>query len=168
MYGKKGKHARVACRFMVVFVKGGKVKKGRIITDGETIKEILLNCHTVAVLGLSPKPERDSHMVATYLKATGYTILPVRPGQKELLGERAYASLDEIEEPVDMVNVFRKSEVVPQHAREAIRLQPKIFWMQLGIISQEAADMLTDAGIDVIMDKCIKVEHARLCKAPSC
>ena len=168
MYRKKGKHAGVVCGFMVVFVKGGKVKKGRIITDGETIKEILLNCHTVAVLGLSPKPERDSHMVATYLKSNGYTILPVRPGQRELLGERAYASLDEIEEPVDMVNVFRKSEVVPQHAREAIRLQPKIFWMQLGITSQEAADILTDAGIDVIMDKCIKVEHARLCKAPSC
>lgn len=144
------------------------MKKGRIITDGETIKEILLNCHTIAVLGLSPKPERDSHMVATYLKSNGYTILPVRPGQKELLGERAYASLDEIEEPVDMVNVFRKSEVVPQHARETIRLHPKIFWMQLGIISQEAADILTDAGIDVIMDKCIKVEHARLCKASSC
>ena len=144
------------------------MKKGRIISDDETIKEILLNCHTVAVLGLSPKPERDSHMVATYLKSNGYTILPVRPGQKELLGERAYTSLEEIEEPVDMVNVFRKSEVVPQHAREAIRLQPKIFWMQLGIASQEAADILTDAGIDVIMDKCIKVEHARLCKAPPC
>jgi predicted CoA-binding protein len=153
---------------MVVFVKGGKVKKGRIITDAETIRELLLKCHTVAVLGLSPKPERDSHMVATYLKSNGYAILPVRPGQKELLGQRAYASLDEIEEPVDIVNVFRRSEVVPQHAREAIRLQPKIFWMQLGIISQEAADILTDAGIDVIMDKCIKVEHARLCKAPSC
>ena len=103
-----------------------------------------------------------------YFYQDGCTIYPVRPGQKELLGERAYASLDEIEEPVDMVNVFRKSEVVPQHAREAIRLQPKTFWMQLGIISKEAADILTDAGIDVIMDKCIKVEHARLCKAPSC
>ena len=141
--------------------------KGRIITDSDTIREILMKCHTIAVLGLSPKPERDSHLVATYLKSNGYTIIPVRPGQKELLGERAYASLDEIEVPVDIVDVFRKSEVVLQHAKEAIRLQPKIFWMQLGIVNQEAADMLADAGIDVIMDKCIKVEHARLCKKPS-
>ena len=138
------------------------IKAGSILTDGLRIKEILEACKTIAVLGLSPNPERDSHVVAKYLKHEGYRIIPVHPLVNEILGERVYASLDEIEEPVDMIDVFRKPEAVYLHAREALRLRPKVFWMQLGIVNQEAADILIAAGVDVVMNKCTKIEHARL------
>lgn len=141
--------------------------KGRILTEDRDIKAVLENSKKVAVLGLSPKPERDSHRVAKYLKSNGYGVIPVRPGQDEILGERAYASLDDIDQSVDIVDVFRNPDVVLAHAKETVRLKPKVFWMQLGIASQEAADVLTEAGIDVVMDKCLKVEHARLCKNKS-
>ena len=140
------------------------MKKGRILTEDHDIKQVLETSHKIAVLGLSPKPERDSYMVAKYLKSSGYDVIPVRPGQREILGERVIASLNDIEQPVDIVDVFRNPDVVLQHAEEAVRLKPNVFWMQLGISNQAAADLLTEAGIDVIMDKCMKVEHARLCK----
>jgi predicted CoA-binding protein len=111
---------------------------------------------------LSPKPERDSYIVAKYLKDNGYKIIPVRPGQKEILGEKAYPSLDAIEEPVDMVNVFRRSEQIPPHAQEAVRIEPRVFWMQLGIENTDAANILNKKGIDVVMNRCIKIEHHRL------
>ena len=137
---------------------------GRIISDDVTIKAILENTKTIAILGLSPKPERDSNMVARYLQGKGYKIVPVRPGQDEILGEKSYAALDDIKMPVDMINVFRNPNYVMPHAYEAIQHKPRVFWMQLGIKHQEAAELLTTAGIDVVMDKCIKVEHARLIK----
>ncbi len=140
------------------------MKSGQIITEDGEIEKILKNSKTIAILGLSPKPERDSNMVARYLKAQGYTIFPVRPGQDRILGEKAYASLDEVEEAVDIVNVFRNPAQVVPHAHEAVRKMPKVFWMQLNIENQEAAALLTERGIDVVMDKCIKVEHERLCK----
>ena len=140
------------------------MKSGKIIAGDAQIRDLLENARTIAILGLSPKPERDSHNVAKYLKDQGYKILPVRPGQKEILGERAYATLDDIHENVDIVDVFRNPSQIVPHAHEAIRLRPNIFWMQLGIESQEAAEMLTDAGIDVVMNRCIKIEHDRLCK----
>ena len=139
------------------------MKSGKIITQDDKIRNILKNARTIAVLGLSPKPERDSNMVARYLKEQGYRIIPVRPAQKEILGEKVYASLDDIEETVDIVNVFRNPAQIVPHAHEAIRLKPKVFWMQLNIENREAADLLTAAGIDVIMDRCIKVDHERLC-----
>ena len=139
------------------------MKPGKILTDHLSIKETLETCKTIAVLGLSANPEKDSHMVAQYLKHQGYRIIPVHPLKNEILGERVYASLDEIEEPVDMIDVFRKPEAVYLHAREALRLRPKVFWMQLGIVNQEAADILIAAGVDVVMNKCTKIEHARLC-----
>lgn len=139
------------------------MKTGKILTQDEDIREVLGNSRSVAVLGLSPKPARDSHKVAKYLKEHGYDIIPVRPAQKEILGERAYASLDDVGTSPDITNVFRRSEQIMPHAQEAIRVGTKVFWMQLGIENQEAAARLTAAGIDVVMNRCIKVEHDRLC-----
>ncbi|UCD33155.1 MAG: CoA-binding protein [Desulfobacterales bacterium] len=140
------------------------MKSGRMITDDVIIKDILDSAKTIAILGLSTKTERDSNKVARYLQQQGYRVLPVRPGQDEILGEKAYASLDDIDTPVDIVNVFRNPKYVMSHAYEAIQHKPKVFWMQLDIKHQEAAEILAAEGIDVVMDKCIKVEHARLFK----
>jgi predicted CoA-binding protein len=140
------------------------MKSGKIITEDAEIRDILEDAGTIAILGLSPKPERDSNRVARYLKDQGYRIIPVRPGQKEILGERAHTTLDDIKEKVDIVDVFRNPTQIVPHAHEAIRMLPNVFWMQLGIENQEAAALLTDAGIDVVMNKCIKIEHDRLCK----
>ena len=140
------------------------MKSGQIITEDSKIRELLETANTIAILGLSPKPERDSNMVARYLKDQGYKIIPVRPAQNEILGEKAYASLDDIKEPVDIVDVFRNPAQIMPHAHEAIRLKPKVFWMQLNIENQEAAELLTSEGIDVVMDRCIKVDHGRLFK----
>ncbi|MGD9233458.1 MAG: CoA-binding protein [Desulfobacterales bacterium] len=140
------------------------MKSGKIIDEDIKIKEILEKAETIAILGLSPEFERESNNVARYLKAQGYRIIPVRPDQEEILGQRVYATLDDINEKVDIVDVFRNPEQVLPHAHEAIRLQPKVFWMQLGIENQKAASLLAKAGIDVVMNKCIKIEHDRLCK----
>ena len=102
--------------------------------------------------------------MAKYLKAHEYQIIPVRPGQKEILGEKAYASLDDIKVPVDILDVFRNPTQIMPHAHEALRLKPEVFWMQLNIENQEAAELLTSSGIDVVMNRCIKVEHDRLCR----
>jgi predicted CoA-binding protein len=138
------------------------MKPGEIITDDKKIKNILETSKNIAVLGLSPKPGRASHQVAGYLKAQGYRIIPVRPGEAEILGEKVYASLDDVNGPIDIIDVFRNSDQVMAHAHEAIRLKPKVFWMQLYIENKEAAALLTEAGIDVVVNRCIKVEHGRL------
>lgn len=135
-------------------------KKGEILISDRQIKDVLERAKTIAVVGLSPKPERDSHDVARYMQENGYVIIPVRPAQKEILGEKAYKTLDMVPGPVDIVNVFRRSEDVIQHVDEAIAVGCKVFWMQLGIENREAAERLTDHGIDVIMNRCIKVDHA--------
>lgn len=137
---------------------------GQIITADETIKARLEQAGTIAIVGLSPNTARDSNRVARYLKSYGYKIIPVRPAQKGILGEKAYASLNDVEESVDIVNVFRNPSQIVPHAHEALRVKPKVFWMQLDIENREAADILTAAGIDVVMNRCIKVEHERLCK----
>ena len=134
-------------------------KKGEILVSDRQIKGVLERAKTIAVVGLSPKPYRDSHDVARYMQQNGYTIIPVRPAQKEILGETAYKTLDLVPGPVDIVNVFRKSEDVIHHVDEAIALGCKVFWMQLGIENRKAAERLTDHGIDVIMNRCIKVDH---------
>ena len=140
------------------------MKQGKIIKEDDDIKELLENSRTIAILGLSPKPDRESNKVAKYLKDNGYSIIPVRPGQKEILGQSVYATLDDIKKDVDIIDVFRNPEQVLPHAHEAIQMQPKVFWMQLGIENHEAASLLVKAGIDVVMNKCIKIEHDRLCK----
>ncbi len=137
------------------------MKTGRIITQPDEIRKILQDAKTIAVLGLSPKPERDSWRVAKYLQEQGYKIIPVRPGQKEILGEKAFASVDDLDMPVDILDVFRNSAQITGHVEEAIRLKPRVFWMQLGIENPDAARLLTEAGIDVVMNRCTKIDHQR-------
>jgi hypothetical protein len=138
------------------------MKTGRIITADTDIKAILTSAKTIAVIGVSPKPDRDSYKVAAYLKDHGYQVVPVRPAQLEILGEKAYPTLDDVPGSVDIVDVFRSSEQILPHAHEALRRKPQTFWMQEGIENREAAALLTAAGIDVVMGRCIKREHARL------
>jgi len=138
------------------------MQPGRILTSDEDLRALLQASRTIAVLGLSPKPERDSYRVTAYLQSHGYRVIPVRPAQAEILGERAYPSLDEVPLPVDIVDVFRSPDQVLPHAHEALRLKPRAFWMQEGIQNAEAAALLTAAGIDVVMDRCIKRMHERL------
>jgi len=138
------------------------MKTGRILTADADIKAVLTTSKIIAVLGVSPKADRDSYKVAAYLKDRGYTVIPVRPAQTEILGEKVYPSLDDVPGPVDIVDVFRSSDQVLPHAHEALRLKPKTFWMQEGIENREAAALLAAAGIDVVMGRCIKRDHARL------
>jgi uncharacterized protein len=126
------------------------------------IKELLDNASTIAVVGLSDNPERTSYRVARYMKEHGYKIIPVNPTIKESLGEKAYRSLQEIPDKVDIVNVFRRSNDVPPIADEAIAINAKGLWMQEGIVNEPAAKKAEAAGLKVVMDRCIMVEHARL------
>ena len=140
------------------------MNSGKILTDDAEITTLLQKAKTIAVVGLSPKPERDSNMVGRYLQEAGYRVIPVRPGQKTVLGETAYKRLAMIPEPVDIIAVFRASDHIMPHALEAIPMKPNCFWMQLNIQNQEAAELLTHHGIDVVMNSCIKVEHEVLIK----
>lgn len=125
------------------------------------IKAILEATRTIAVVGLSDSPDRTSHMVASAMKDRGYRIIPVNPmGSDTILGEKRYASLSEIPEPVDIVNVFRRSEFCPPIAEEAVKIGAKVLWLQQEIISEEAAEIAQAGGLTVIMDRCIKVEDA--------
>jgi uncharacterized protein len=126
------------------------------------IKEILQNAKTIAVVGLSDKPDRTSYMVAQAMQRAGYKIIPVNPVIQEALGEKAVASLTDIKEPVDIVNVFRRSETVMPVAEEAVKIGAKTFWLQLGIYNEDAAKLAEQNGLNVIMDRCIKVDHAML------
>lgn len=130
----------------------------------EEIKKILAECKNIAVVGLSDNPERTSHMVSKAMQDKGYRIIPVNPtaAGKTILGEVCYASLQDVPEQVDLVNVFRRSEHTPQVAREAVQAGARTLWLQLGIYSEEAASIAKEAGLNVIMDRCIKVEDAVL------
>lgn len=133
--------------------------------DDEWLRKLLQESRTIAVVGLSPKPHRDSFKVASYLRAQGYRVIPVHPRAQEVLGERVYRSLDEIPEQVDIVNVFRRSEETPAVVKAAIPLKPRAVWLQLGIASLEAAELAAAAGLPIIMDRCLMLEHRRLLKA---
>ncbi|MGG0823109.1 CoA-binding protein [Paenibacillus turicensis] len=129
----------------------------------EQIKTILQNAGNIAVVGLSDKTDRTSYMVAGALKQNGYRIIPVNPAvQGEILGEQVYASLADITEPIDIVNVFRRSEFTPEIAKEAVAVNAKVLWLQQGIINEEAAQIAAEGGLTVIMDRCIKVEDSLL------
>lgn len=131
--------------------------------DDESLKDLLGRCSTVAIVGLSRKPERDSFRVARYLQENGYRIIPVNPALKEdVLGEKPYPSLAAVQEPVDIIIVFRRSEEAPEVVEEALPLKPEAVWLQLGIINEGAADKAAGAGIIMVMDRCVKVEHGRL------
>lgn len=132
----------------------------------EELKEILTNCKTVAVVGISPKEDRPSYIVASYLKSKGYRIIPVRPDGELILGEKVYPTLSQIpkEIRVDVVDIFRQSEDVPPIVAEAIQRGAKVVWMQEGVIHKGAGEKAEKAGLKVIMDRCMKKEHQRLLK----
>lgn len=126
------------------------------------IREILNRCRTIAIVGISPKEQRDSNMVARYLREKGFIIVPVNPGQKEILGEKCYKSLREIPCRPDMVNLFLNPERIPPVVDQAIAINTGVIWMQLGIVHNQAAEKAREKGIKVVMNKCIKTEHERL------
>ena len=128
----------------------------------EAIKALLSRPQTVAVVGCSPNPKRDSHRIAQLLRARGHRVIPVNPGHQTILGETCYASLRDIPEQVDMVDIFRRSEHVAPIVDEAIEAGAKIVWMQLGVIDERAAAKAQHAGLTVVMDRCPAIEYRRL------
>jgi predicted CoA-binding protein len=128
------------------------------------IRQSLANCKTIAVVGLSPKPHRDSFRVAKYMQDHGFRIVPINPNAPEVLGEKAYASLKEAaqHERIDMVNCFRNSEDIPPIAAEAIAIGAKSLWLQIGVVNDAAAKQATDAGLIVVQNLCLMVEHRQL------
>jgi len=130
----------------------------------EDIRKILSNFKIVAIVGISPKEDRPSYIVAFYLKSKGYRIIPVRPDGEEILGEKVYRSLTDIpkEIRVEVVDIFRRSEDVPPIVEEAIQRGAKVVWMQEGVIHEEAGEKAEKAGLKVVMDRCMKKEHQRL------
>jgi uncharacterized protein len=126
------------------------------------IRDILATPRTIAVVGCSPDPDRDSHEIAALLKAKGHKVIPVNPTSKEILGERCFASLKDIPEPVDMVDVFRRPEHVDQIAADSIAIGAKILWLQLDVINEPAARQAQAAGMTVVMDRCPAIEYRRL------
>lgn len=131
------------------------------INDQKVIETILSESRVVAIVGLSSNPMRPSHDIARYLQKNGYKIIPVNPNETEVLGERAYASLADVPEKIDLVNIFRRSEEAGHHVDEAIRLGIKAVWMQDGVIDEAAAERAFEAGLMVVMDDCILRQHAR-------
>ena len=127
-----------------------------------TIRQILKDSQTIAVVGLSPKPHRPSHQVALYLMEVGYTIIPVNPGQDTILGYTCYPNLRDIPTPVDMVDIFRRQEEVAPIVEDAIAIGAKFIWMQEGIVNEKAAAKAEGAGLTVIMDRCTKIDHLNL------
>lgn len=128
----------------------------------ETVQRILETCRTIAIVGLSDKRHRPSHGVARYLLDHGYTIIPVNPHVDEVLGQPCYPALSDIPVPVDMVDCFRRSEEMVDVARAAVAIKARVLWMQLGVVNAEARDLAEAAGLEVIMDRCIKIDHAQL------
>ena len=131
------------------------------MTSGDAVSQILRGAKTIAVVGLSSNPMRPSHGVAEYLKAAGYRIIPVNPNETEVLGEKAYARLEDVPEPVDIVDVFRRAEELPAVAESAIGIGAKVLWMQLGIENAAVAERARTAGLVVVEDSCLMVEHKR-------
>ena len=133
--------------------------------SSEKIKMILDTYQTVAIVGLSPKPARASYQVAEYLKGCNYQIVPVNPGQREILGQPCYPDLRAIPFEVEIVDIFRKPDAIPLIVDDAIAIGAKVVWMQLGIFHHKAAEKARQAGLDVVMDRCIKIEHGNILKA---
>ncbi|MBI4799578.1 MAG: CoA-binding protein [Desulfarculus sp.] len=127
----------------------------------EEVRQMLGPCRVIAVVGLSPNPSRDSHRVAAYLLAQGFTVIPVNPKEEAILGQKCYPSLGDIPGPVDLVDVFRASEHAPAVAREAVAKGAKGLWLQEGVKSLDAAAMAQEAGLWFVQDRCLMVEHRR-------
>ena len=130
----------------------------------DEIRELLRNARTIAVVGLSPKPERPSNSVSRYLQRAGYRIVPVNPGHREILGERAYPSLTAAaqDHAIDIVDVFRRSEEAGAVVDEAIAVRPMLIWLQQGVVDEDAATRAEQAGVPIVMDDCLAVEHRLL------
>jgi predicted CoA-binding protein len=131
------------------------------LNGDKTVRKILDETKTIAVVGLSSRRERPGYYVPAYLQRKGYRIIPVNPALSEALGEKAYPNLPSVPEPVDLVLLFRRSEAVPPFVEDAIRIGARAVWMQSGIANDEAAGSARGAGMDVVMDRCIMVEHRR-------
>lgn len=134
------------------------------MTTASELRRILGNCKTLAVVGLSPQWHRPSYFAAKYMQAHGYRIVPVNPAATEILGERCYPSVTAAaaDHRIDMVDCFRKSADIPPIADEAIAIGAACLWLQLGVVHEDAAQKARAAGLDVVMDRCVKIEHARL------
>jgi predicted CoA-binding protein len=130
--------------------------------DISTLRRILRDCRTIAVVGLSAEWHRPSYFAAKYMQQHGYRIVPVNPRYDEVLGERCYPGLADIPHPVDLVDVFRRTEDVLPIARQAVEIGAKCLWQQIGVKSVDADHLARSAGLDAVMDRCIKIEHARL------
>jgi len=132
-------------------------------SNKEQIKKIFENTKTIAIVGLSPKEEKASNIVGKYLKEAGFKIIPVYPKEETILGEKVYRSLEEIEEPIDMVDVFRKPDIVSLVVEQAIqRGDVKTIWTQIGIVNNEAAQKAKEHGMEVVQNLCTKIEHREL------
>jgi predicted CoA-binding protein len=130
--------------------------------DPETLRALLIDARTIAVVGASPRPDRPSHGVMRKLLAAGYRVIPVNPLEREVLGQKSFPSLLAVDEPVDIVDVFRRAEHTPPIADEAVAIGARVLWLQQGVVSQEAAARARAGGLTVVMDACIAVEHALL------
>jgi len=128
----------------------------------DAARKILKESKTVAVVGLSPRPEQYSYKVAKYLKNQGYKIIPVNPTIEEVLGEKSYPNLKAVPEPVDIVDIFRRPEFVPDIVREAIKIKAKVVWMQEGISNPQAAEEALKSGLKVVQNKCLMKEHKKM------
>lgn len=133
-----------------------------IVNDSAGLRHILQESRVIAVVGLSSNEQRPSYRVAKYMMEHGYTIIPVNPAESEILGQKCYASLAEIPQKVDIVDCFRKSADIPPLAEAAIAIGAKTLWLQLEIINEAATQRASTAGLNVVRDLCIKIEHARL------
>jgi uncharacterized protein len=131
------------------------------INSPEVIDEILRETKTIAVIGLSSDPARPSNSVSQYMNACGYRIVPVNPNEPEVFGEKSYARLEDVPDSVDLVNIFRRSEEAGRHVDEAIRIGARGVWLQEGVIDEEAARRALQAGLSVVMDRCILKEHVK-------
>jgi uncharacterized protein len=129
--------------------------------DPATIRRLIQSARTVALVGLSGNELRASNFVGYYLQRHGYEVIPVNPNEESVLGERSYASLADVPVHIDVVNVFRNPAAVPEIAREAVAVGAGALWLQFGVISEEGARIAQEGGLDVVMDRCMKVEHAR-------
>ena len=126
------------------------------------VRELLKSAHVIAVVGLSSRKHRPSFGVSEYMQRAGYRIIPINPNESSILGEKAYASIEDVPEKIDIVDIFRRSEFVPEIVEQAIRAGAGAIWMQEGVIHEEAAARAQAAGLTVVMDRCILKEHQRL------
>lgn len=132
------------------------------MTDSDQIRRVLRENKTLAVVGLSANEMRPSYFASKYMQDHGYRIIPVNPRYDEILGEKCYPDLTSIPEPVDIVDLFQRADRVMPFVEQAIEIGAKVIWMQLGVVNEEAAELARNAGLEVVMDRCVKIEYARL------